>query len=136
MSNPSDVSDEFGAPVTGSVTVTARFSIPGYALGFNDDVTEIVERAVKSCLDRLILNVTFSDVTIDSGTLDGSNDDYPEEYGDPQTIKCYMCVPMEHRMNETPDHPWPERRVVSSGLGEGRADPTYWYKLDCGHVVI
>ena len=56
-----------------------------------------------------------------------------EPNGEPATLHCYMCLPLPERMNEVLKGP--ERKVVDCGVSN-LTDPTEWYKLDCGHVVI
>lgn len=57
----------------------------------------------------------------------------------PQYEKCYMCVPVEHRMDEqaarAAGHPWPLRLVVRKFV-TNRADPTEVVALSCGHSII
>jgi hypothetical protein len=60
---------------------------------------------------------------------------YEEARGDlamrPETMKCYLCLPIERRMKED----GPERKVVSLQVVNS-ADPTEAYTLECGHTII
>lgn len=69
----------------------------------------------------------------------------PEEdepgYGDVTELGCPICMRdliISGRYGQSDldnEKLWPVKQVVETGVG-GAVDPTTWYKLECGHVVI